>query len=98
MSKTVKPMVPPSVCTWHDGEKYVVEVALPGVSKEDIKVGVTHESFCVTTHGEGIVYSCGYALAHPIDFDYSKAKFKNGLLTLTLPFKESLEPTMLKVE
>jgi HSP20 family molecular chaperone IbpA len=98
MSDTVTPKVSPSVCTWHNGSKYVVEVALPGVTKKEIKVGVTDKSFCVATHGTPVVYSCGFALAHPIDPEFSKAEFKNGMLTLTLPFKESLEPTILKVE
>jgi len=47
---------------------------------------------------ENFEYSSCYTLAHEIDPGKSKAKFKDGLLTLTLPFKEPIAGKKLKVE
>jgi HSP20 family molecular chaperone IbpA len=98
MSEEKKPKIMPSVCTWHDEDEYTIEIDLPGVSKKDVDVGVTATGFCVIGPRKDLVYSSCYTLAHAIDPDKAKAKFENGLLILTLPFKEQPAGKKLVVE
>jgi len=98
LARKEKPKISPSLCACHDEEKYTVEIELPGVSKEDVDVGVTSTGFCVRAPREDFEYSSCYTLAHEVDPDKSGARFDNGLLTLTLPLKEPIAGKKLKVE
>lgn len=98
MSEENKPKFTPSVCKWHDEDEYTIEIDLPGVSKKNVDVGMTATGFCVTRPRKDLVYSSCYTLAFAIDPDKAKAKFENGLLRLTLPFKEHPTGKKLVVE
>jgi HSP20 family protein len=84
--KKVK-VVPNFWSAYHDDKEFTIEVALPGVKKEDVTVDVTSDGFCVEAPREDFEYSSCYTLAHEVDPTKAKARFASGLLTLNLPFK-----------
>lgn len=69
----------------NDGLIFNVELA--GKSKEDVKI--FKEDHSIIVHVNENKYSISYedfVFAHKYDFDTPKAKMKNGLLTITVPF------------
>jgi HSP20 family protein len=84
--KKVK-VVPNFWSAYHDDKGFTIEVALPGVKKEDVAVDVTSDGFCVEAPREDFEYSSCYTLAHEVDPEKARARFASGLLTLNLPFK-----------
>jgi HSP20 family molecular chaperone IbpA len=105
MSKYVKPEFavydePPNVIVCHDekGEGYVIDIELPGVKKENIELSFGKNGFCVTGKREDVTYTGCYYLLHEVKVEEAKAKYKSGLLRVTVPFKEILKPTKIKIE
>ena len=84
--KKVK-VVPNFWSAYHDDKEFTVEVALPGVKKEDVAVDVTSDGFCVEAPRGDFEYSSCYTLAHEVDPKKARARFASGLLTLNLPFR-----------
>lgn len=76
----------PVVYISHDEEEYLIIIELPGMIKENIKKFEMNDSgFCLNAPMENLEYSGCWSLAHKVDPDKAKAKFKNGLLTVTVP-------------
>lgn len=71
---------------------FTVEVNLTGVDKEDISFSMRDDSFYLTaTTGERI-FSLAHSVCHPVDPHQSKATFRNGTLSVDIPFKKPLKP------
>ena len=87
-----------SICHDDKDEGYVIEVELPGVTKKDIGLYMYSFGFCARGERADIRYEVCYSLGHEIRPEETKAKFANGLLKVTVPFRESLKPTEVKVE
>lgn len=76
----------PEVYISHDEKEYKIIIELPGIAKEDIKNFEMNDfGFCLNAPLENFEYSGCWSLAHKIDPDKVKAKFKNGLLNVTVP-------------
>ena len=88
MSKESRVVVTPVTCFSHDDEEYCIEVELPGVNKGHIEVTVAERGLCVAGSKENLEYAGCWYLVHEIDENKAKAKYENGLLTVTIPFKE----------
>ncbi len=104
----------PSVNVIDRDKEIIVKAELPGVEKDDLDISLTQNTVTIkgtTSHEEkeekGDYYRCemtsgSYArtLSLPADVDDSKAKakFKNGVLKLTLPKIKSSNRTTIKVE
>jgi len=95
-----KPAQCPEVSISHDekDEGLVVEVELPGVKKEEIKLTISSKAFCVSADREDIKYEGCYQFAHEVDKEKAKAKFENGLLKFGVPFREPLKGTKVEIE
>jgi HSP20 family protein len=92
----------------------IVKAELPGVDKKDLDISVTQNTVTIkgtTSHEEkeekGDYYRCEMShgsysrtLSLPADVDEkkSKAKFKNGVLELTLPKLKKSKRHTVKVE
>jgi HSP20 family protein len=92
----------------------LVKAELPGVDKKDLDISVTKNSVTIkgsTSHEEkeekGDVYRCeisrgSYSRTLPlpseVDEDNTKAKFKDGLLELTLPKVEKSKRRKIEIE
>lgn len=98
MSEGLKLRLGPVSCAYHDTEKYIIDLELPGVSKHDIDIEATENGICVVGKKEGIEYSSCYALTQKVDLDKTKTEYNNGVLTITLPFKEPIRTTKIKVK
>jgi HSP20 family protein len=104
----------PKVDVINRDNEVIVKAELPGVDKKDLDISVTKNSVTIkgsTSHEEkeekGDVYRCEISrgsytrtLALPADVneDKAKAKFKNGILELTLPKVEKSKRHTVKVE
>lgn len=85
--------IAPSMLAYPDEnhENLIIEIELPGVKKEDIKFKMHDDSFYVTATKEGIEYNGSYATCCPIKPDKAEGKYENGLLIVTVPYKDPLE-------
>ena len=81
----------PDVCSWADDEEdiYKIEIQLPGVEKDTIKLKMHEDSFFIKGETEDTIYIGSYGVCCPIIPDKAKASYKNGLLKITAPFRES---------
>jgi len=73
-------------------EGLVFSVELAGKSKDDVKV--YKEDYALVVNVDDKKYHIGYedfVYAPKYDFDTPKAKMKNGLLTITVPFIKKTE-------
>lgn len=77
-----------TMCPSGDNSGLVISAALPGVHKEDIRLNMTSEEFCIAGEREDMRYDCCYPMPCAVDEGKSDARFDNGLLTVTAPYKE----------
>lgn len=106
------PLVPP-VDIFEDSEGITLKADLPGVSKENLAIGVEGETLTL----EGSVdlgaparmsdvyaeirvaqYKRTFALARDLDTDRIEANLKNGVLTLRIPKREQAKPRRIAVQ
>ncbi|NLA38575.1 MAG: Hsp20/alpha crystallin family protein [Methanomicrobiales archaeon] len=84
--------VAPYVCVYSDEneENLHIEIELPGVEKRDITFRMQETGFSIDAVRGDVRYVGTYAVSCPVDPDRAKATFKNGLLTVDVPY---IEPT-----
>lgn len=78
----------PEVCAMPDEkhENLHIEIQLPGVDKEKINLKMHEDSFNIHATREDVEYSGSYAVCRSIDYGKAKARYKNGLLTVDVPY------------
>lgn len=92
----------------------VVSTALPGVKPEDVEITVTGDTLCITAESKAEAVTqtasfyqqerrygtCGRSLILPVavQVDKAEARFKDGVLTLTLRKAEAAKPRAIKVK
>jgi HSP20 family protein len=102
----------PAVNAWEDEKAFHVEAELPGFDEKSVNVTVlgnelrlegrreeTHEENAKIYHRERSTGEFKRVLQFPVDLDDSKieARFKNGLLTVTLPKAAAALPRKIEV-
>jgi HSP20 family protein len=96
-----------------NGPEVVVKASLPGVKPEDVSISVLGDTLTIkATIGEDEELRGATYLRHerraqsfvrtlslplPVEAGQAEARFKNGVLTLTLPKTESVRPRVIKV-
>lgn len=88
----------------------VVEIALPGVTREDLDLTTGNGFLRLTAarktsaggkliqgYGAPGAYELGLRLATNLDGGNANAKFEDGVLTVTLPLAESAKPRRIEV-
>lgn len=78
-----------SICPNDDNSGLVISANLPGVAKKDIRLNMTPDGMCLTGEREDLKYDCCYLLPCAVNEKKSDARFDNGLLTVTVPYKRS---------
>lgn len=80
--------VAPYVCAYsdEDEENLHIEIELPGVDKKDITFKMQETSFSIDAPRGDVRYVGTYAIGCPVDPNRAKATFKNGLLTVDVPY------------
>jgi HSP20 family molecular chaperone IbpA len=95
-----KALISPRVWPHHDEDEknLVIEVELPGVSKDDVKLEMTDEGFCVSGERPEFIYRACYKFLHDVEFGKAGAKYNNGLLVITVPFQKTRSPVQVEIE
>jgi HSP20 family molecular chaperone IbpA len=71
--------------------KLNLEVCIPGVEKDNIKLRMHEGGFDVSAPGETLEYAGAYAFCCPVKPDKAKASYEDGLLKIVVPLKNPLE-------
>lgn len=113
LPRSVVPAFPP-VNVWEDENGFYVEAELPGMTREQLQISVTHRNQ-LTLQGERPVeefekgrwhrrergfgrFQRVLKLPAPVDADRVEAKLENGVLQLTLPKSEEARPRKIAVK
>ena len=83
-------LIAPEVCSWDDDENevYKIEIQLPGVEKNDIKLKFHEDSFFIKGETEDTIYIGTYAICCPVNPEETKAIYRQGLLKIEVSFKD----------
>lgn len=90
--------VAPASCIHLDERKYKIEVELPGVSKEDIKLETDRTALYITFPRYNVSFTATLNLDHCVVPEKVKASFEEGLLKITAPLAEPLERKKVNIE
>ena len=71
-------------------EALCVTVEIPGVESDTYSLSIATCGFCVSAETSNIQYKGCYRFYHEVDADNAEIKFKNGTLTIKVPFFEPL--------
>ena len=78
-----------------EDKNWKLEIAIPGLTKEDLKVKMIKGELSIASTNEDNVwlgsFDKRFTLPEEINTKKIKAKVENGVLTLTLPIKEETE-------
>lgn len=87
--------------------KYMISVDLPGVKREDMNVDLEDDGKVVHIYGGRKVVKGGetmetkfskrFTIGDNVDVDKISANLKDGVLTLTAPIKEKVEPPVKRI-
>jgi len=85
--------VAPDVCSYFDSDDshINIEITLPGVRKEDISLKFLEDSLYLSAPRDDIKYVATLSLCCPVVPEKAVAKYDNGLLKITAPFKDAMD-------
>ena len=96
--KKNKIVLTPNACFDHDLDNYYITVELPGVTKDNVELNMSEQSFCVKgIREDSELLGCWY-LAHSVQEGKAKAKYDNGLLSVMVPIKKPVKGRKILVE
>lgn len=98
----------PSVNIQENDNEFILEVAAPGLSKEDFKLDIDNDVLTIAAiHQEGqeqeeknyrrkefgyTSFKRSFSLPETIDKDAVKATYEKGILTINIPKREEVKP------
>jgi HSP20 family protein len=92
LSMAGKMKVPAEVCSYTDDKDMTmhVDISVPGVKKEDIRVKMLDDSFSLTAARDDFDYVATMAFCCPVKAKEAKAEYRDGLLKIAVPFKDPM--------
>jgi HSP20 family protein len=69
-----------------------ITAEMPGIRREDIELNATENEVVIKADSEGRKYYKSVNTPCPVDPESAKAKYNNGVLEVTLKFKENHKP------
>jgi HSP20 family molecular chaperone IbpA len=101
MSKSIeKRILTPNMCAWPDEDHNSshIEIELPGVEKDSIKLRMHEDSFFISGEAEHVRYVGSYAVCCPIVPEKARATYKEGLLTIDVPYKTKFKSIDVQID
>lgn len=110
--RAVAPLVPP-VDIIEDGDGITVRADLPGVSRENLSIGVDGDTLTVeatvslgeSAHVQPVYaevrtaqYKRSFVLSRDLDTEKINASIRNGVLTLQVPKREQAKPRRIEIK
>ncbi len=91
-----KVKVAPCVCSYVDDtyENINLEIAIPGVPKENIDLKMREDSFSLRAPKVDVEFVTALTFCCPVDPHNVEAKYENGLLKIKAPFKDIKEDSV----
>ncbi|MGE5840681.1 MAG: Hsp20/alpha crystallin family protein [Deltaproteobacteria bacterium] len=72
-----------------------MEISLPGVKKEEIHLKMSDDSYDLSApRGEDLEYVSAMGFCCPVKAKAAKADYENGLLKISVPFRDAMEDTV----
>jgi HSP20 family molecular chaperone IbpA len=91
---SLKTEIPPVIfsCLDAEGEKYDVDIELPGVEKKDINLHMNEDILHIIAEREDLTFHSHLHFPIKVNPKKTKAKFTSGLLAVEAPLKEKRAP------
>lgn len=89
MMTTIQHKIEPDVCTYFDKQmnKLTVEIALPGVSQQNIKLRVNSRCLILFAVADDVHYAKYLSFYFPVVANQAIAAYGNGLLQIEMPLR-----------
>lgn len=100
----------PATNIWEDSEKFTLQMAIPGLEKEDIQIQLNEQKIVISagkTLNDTIkfrlrefnisTFSRTFTLPEEADTEKMEAKFAAGILTMTIAKKQKAQPRKIEV-
>jgi len=81
----------------HDEDGATIKLKVPGFNKKSIDISVDSETLTIEGKTDDDSFTKRYSVDNKFDFDSIDAKVADGLLTLSLPYKDEVKPRKIKI-
>lgn len=108
------PIQSPSANVWEEEDAVHIEMAVPGLKKEDLNINITSDSVRISGtikeeekedskkkyyyRSMESSFEQSFNLPTKVDSEKSKAKLENGVIHLTLPKADEVKPKKIEIE